>query len=141
MPSPLIRQMIQQQGYPELDEATLVPFLAEQKHSVLFFTGDPKQYPESNDVAVILPELAARFTDRFRVAVVTREAELALQKRFPFSSWPALVFVRGEQYLGAITRVQNWSDYLVEIDRMLGAEALHRRDLGIPVITAAASQA
>ncbi len=141
MPSTLIRQMIQQQHYPELDEGTLASFLARQAHSVLFFTGDPKQYPESNDVAVILPELAARFADRFRVAVVAREAELALQKRFPFSSWPALVFLRGEQYLGAIARVQNWSDYLNEIERLLGAEALHRHDLGIPVITAAAGRA
>jgi hydrogenase-1 operon protein HyaE len=133
--------MIQQQGYPELDEATLAPFLAEQEHSVLFFTGDPKQYPESNDVAVILPELAARFADRFRVAVVVREAELPLQKRFPFSSWPALVFLRGEHYLGAITRVQNWGDYLAEIERLLGAEPLHVRGLGIPVVTAAAGRA
>jgi hydrogenase-1 operon protein HyaE len=133
--------MIQQQGYPELDEATLAPFLAEQDHSVLFFTGDPTQYPESNDVAVILPELAARFADRFRVAVVVREAELPLQKRFPFSSWPALVFLRGEHYLGAITRVQNWGDYLAEIERLLGAEPLHVRGLGIPVVTAAAGRA
>lgn len=136
MPSQLIRQMIQQQVYPELDENTLEAFLAQQGHSLLFFTGDPKQYPESNDVAVILPELAARFAGRFRVAVVAREAELALQKRFPFSSWPALVFLRGDQYLGAITRVQNWSDYLGEIERLLGSDALHLRSVGIPVVTA-----
>ena len=136
MPSILIRQMIQQQGYPELDETTLEPFLARQEHSVLFFTGDPEQYPESNDVAVILPELAGRFAGRFSVAVVAREAELALQKRFPFSSWPALVFLRGEQYLGAITRVQNWSDYLGEIERLLSADALHMRGVGIPVVAA-----
>ncbi|WP_260291397.1 hydrogenase-1 expression HyaE [Sedimenticola hydrogenitrophicus] len=141
MPSTLIRQMIQQQAYPELDEATLVPFLAQQEHTVLFFTGDPKQYPESNDVAVILPELAARFAGRFRVAVVAREAELPLQKRFPFSSWPALVFLRGEHFLGAITRVQNWGEYLTEIERLLGAEPLHLRGVGIPVVAAVAGRA
>jgi hydrogenase-1 operon protein HyaE len=141
MPSTLIRQMIQQQGYPELDETTLPPFLAQQEHAVLFFTGDPKQYPESNDVAVILPELAARFAGRFRVAVVAREAEHALQQRFPFSSWPALVLLRGEHYLGAITRVQNWGEYLAEIERLLAAEPLHLRGVGIPVITAATGQA
>lgn len=137
MPSTLIRQMIRQHDYQQLDEHTLEPFLAQQAHSLLFFSGDPKQYPESNDVAVILPELAARFAGRFQVGVVAREAELALQKRFPFSSWPALVFLRGEQYLGAITRVQNWSDYLLEIDRLLESEAQNLRAVGIPVITAA----
>ncbi|AKH21754.1 hypothetical protein [Sedimenticola thiotaurini] len=134
MPSTLIRLMIEQQDYPVVDTTTLDDFLQAQPHSVLFFTGDPKKYPESDDVAVILPELAAHFAGRFRVAVVAREAEEALQQRFPFSSWPALVFLRGEHYLGAITRVQNWSDYLGEIERLLGAEALHLRGVGIPVI-------
>jgi len=134
MPSTLIRLMIEQQEYPVVDTTSLEPFLAGQPHSVLFFTGDPKKYPESDDVAVILPELAAHFAGRFRVAVVDREAEQALQQRFPFSSWPALVFLRGEHFLGAITRVQNWSDYLGEIERLLGAEALHIRGVGIPVV-------
>lgn len=137
MPSILIRQMIERQGYPLLDASTLEPFLAEQEHSVLFFTGDPKKYPESDDVAVILPELATHFAGRFRVAVVAREAEQALQQLFPFSSWPALVFLRGDHYLEAITRVQNWSDYLAEIERLLGAQALHIRGVGIPVVAEA----
>lgn len=137
MSSTLIEQIVQQQGYPQVDETTLQPFLARQVHSVLFFTGDPKQYPESSDVAVILPELAAHFAGGFQVGVVTREAELALQKRFLFSSWPALVFLRGEQYLGTITRVQNWSDYLLEIDHLLGSEAQNLRAVDIPVITSA----
>lgn len=140
MPSTLIRQMIQQQDYPVVEAGTLESFLASQEHSVLFFTGDPKKYPESDDVAVILPELATHFAGRFRVAVVAREAEQTLQQLFPFSSWPALVFLRGDHYLGAITRVQNWSDYLGEIERLLGAEALHIRGVGIPVMTAAVGQ-
>ncbi|MCW8889401.1 MAG: hydrogenase-1 expression HyaE [Sedimenticola sp.] len=134
MSSELIRQMIVQNNYPVLNESTLDEFLDENDYTVLFFTEDPKQYPESNDVAIILPELSACFAGRFQVAVIDREAEHRLHRRFPFDSWPALVFMRRGEYLGAITRVQNWTDYLREIERLLTAPALHVRDIGIPVV-------
>ena len=142
MSSELIRQMIAQNSYPVLTESTLEAFLRQNEYSVLFFTEDPKQYPESNDVAVILPELAAYFAGRFQVAVIDRDAEHRLHRRFPFDSWPALVFMQRGNYLGAITRVQDWVDYLQEIERLLNSAPLHIRDVGIPVVSrlAAASR-
>ncbi|MCW8943796.1 MAG: hydrogenase-1 expression HyaE [Sedimenticola sp.] len=134
MPSELIRQLVLQNNYPRLNETSLEVFLSANEHSVLFFTEDPKQYPESNDVAVILPELVAHFSGRFQVGVIDREVEHRLHRRFPFDSWPALVFMQRDHYVGAITRVQDWGDYLREIERLLNAAPLHIRDVGIPVI-------
>lgn len=138
MSSELIKQMVATHGYPMVTEETLEAFLSAHEHTVLFFTEDPKQYPESNDVAVILPELCRQFPDRFQVAVVERGCEHRLHRRFPFDSWPALVFMRQDQYLGAISRVQDWGVYQGEIMRLLNAAPLHKGDLGVPVVAALA---
>lgn len=134
MSSTLIDNLVKAQGYPLLADQDLQPFLNGHTHSVLFFTEDPDRYPESNDVAVILPELMKVFGDRCAAAVVRRDAEKHLQKRFGFSAWPALVVMRGEDYLGAITRVQDWGDYLAEMARLLAAEPTRPPGIGIPVV-------
>ena len=133
MSSALIEQQIEQHGWPVVDELTLPDFLLSHERSVLFFTEDPKQFPESLDVAVILPELAARFAGRFAVAVVDRSAEHALHRRYPFSGWPALVFMRGTGYVGAISRVQEWSFFVTETARLLESAPLHQGVKAIPV--------
>lgn len=134
MPSPLIDALIDRQGYPVVDERTLPGFLETNSHSVLFFTEDPERYPESNDVAVILPELMKVFGHECGAAVIHRDAEKNLQKRFGFGVWPALVLMRGNDYLGAITRVQDWSDYLAEFGQLLAAEPTRPPGIGVPVV-------
>ncbi len=122
MSSPLIQRLTEQFGYPVVDESSVDEFLQASEHSVLFFTEDPKSFRESDDVAVILPELMKVFGERVDPAVVARHAERALQKRYRFRAWPALVLLRRGAYLGAITRVLNWDEYLAEIERILAAE-------------------
>ena len=51
----------------------------------------------------------------------------------PFSQWPALVLMRGEDYVGAITRVRNWADYLAEIECLLRAQPARAPAAGIPI--------
>ena len=137
MPSPLIQNMIEQQGYPVVDESSLAEFLSEGGHTVLFFTENPKHFPESNDIAVILPELLKqeRFAGQIRVAVVDRDAEQALKAQYPFNEWPALVFLRGKDFLGAISRVQDWDVYLKEFERLLEAEPAALPRIKIPVVS------
>jgi hydrogenase-1 operon protein HyaE len=122
MSSPLIRRLLEHHGYPLVDAETLDGFTAAHEHAVLFFTEDPIRYPESDDVAVILPEPVAAFGRRFAAAVVARPAEKVLQHRFGFRRWPALVFLRRGRYLGAIAEVRAWQGYLEEIPRILAAE-------------------
>jgi len=139
MSSPLIDRLVTELGYARLDAATLDPFLTAQTHSVLFFAGDPQRYPESNDVAVVLPELVAALGAGVTPAVVAAEAETELQGRFGFGAWPALVFLRGNGYLGAITRMQDWGDYVAEARRLLRAEPVRPPTIGIPVSAATTS--
>lgn len=134
MSSPLIENLTGQRGYPLLDEESLPRFTREGADSVLFFTGDPAKHPETLDVAVILPELMKVFGHRCRAAVIRRSAEPELQMRFGFNAWPALVFLRGDRYLGAIERVRDWGVYLSEIERLLSAEPRRAPGIGIPVV-------
>lgn len=119
MSSPLIRRLHEELGFPLLDRQGADAFLAEGGEAVLFFTGDPGRYKETDDVAVVLPELIKEFGGRLRAGVVERESERELEARYGFAVWPALAFFRDGHYLGAITRMQDWEVYLERIPELL----------------------
>jgi hydrogenase-1 operon protein HyaE len=118
---PLLERLVRDCGIPEVDAATIDAFLARDGDAVLFFSEDPKQYPESADVAVVLPELLTAFRGRLRAAFVARESERELQKRFGFARWPALVFVRDGEYVGTITGIHDWDVYIEKVQSLLAA--------------------
>ncbi len=130
---PLIQRLIDDHGYPVLDATAIDALPAETVH-VLFFTEDPKKYPETLDVAIVLPELVARYDGRLNPVIVARADEKTLQERFGFSQWPTLVFLRGHDYLGAISRIQDWHVYLERIDELLTAEPVRPPGVGVPVV-------
>ncbi len=118
----LLDNLVTRHGYPLLDLAGADAFLMDDDVQVLLFAGDPVKHPEALDLAVILPEVMRHFSGRCRAALVAPEAEAALQRRFGFRVWPALVFLRGGVYLGVIERVRNWGEYLSEFERLLCAK-------------------
>jgi hydrogenase-1 operon protein HyaE len=134
MTEPLIEALTERHGLPLLTEDALDAFVAPDRHTLLFLAGDPLRYPESLDVAVILPELVKAFAGRFSAAVADRDSEQALRARFGFTRWPALVMLRGDAYVGAITRVRDWSQYLAELERLLHADPSRPPGVGIPVV-------
>jgi len=134
MPSPLINRLIDELGYPHLTEQNFEAFIQSEAFSVLFFTEDPKRFPESNDVAVILPELVKQFP-QLSPAVVSTDYEKKLQGRYNFNVWPALVFLKEGRYLAAITKVQDWDVYTAEITSILALEPKRDPGIGIPVVT------
>ena len=138
MSHPLINRLLEEFGYPEITLANHDAFVAEPMLNVLFFPGDPKTIRDATDVAVVLPELVQVFDHQLRPGVVvdTRRAGSELQKRYGFRAYPALVFVRGGEYVGAIARIQNWNDYLQEISELLVAPPRRAPGFSIPVVTA-----
>ena len=138
MTHPLLAQLGERYGYPTLDLDSFDPFIAEQPWSVLFFTEDPSRFTEALDVAVILPELCKVFP-QLAPAVIGRDAERMLQGRYNFPAWPALVFLKQGRYLGALSRVMNWDEYLHEISRILAREPQPNPGIGIPVVAVAAA--
>lgn len=135
MPSPLIAQLTARHGWPTVDLAGLDAFLAAHTDVWLFFTENPLQFPESNDVAVVLPELQRIFGPRMALALVHREAEHTLHTRYPFDGWPALVHLRAGRFVGAISRMQDWDIYLREVERLLATPPSTRPIFRVPVVS------
>jgi hydrogenase-1 operon protein HyaE len=122
MTSPLLQQLQTRHGLPLLDADNYDQFVYGHENVVLFFANDPVMFPESHDVAVILPEILKAFAGKLHGAVIAKSVERELQARFRFSSWPSLVFLRGGEYLGVITGIKDWAEYGREFAQILAAE-------------------
>ncbi|MGD0961943.1 MAG: hydrogenase, partial [Methylomonas sp.] len=81
---------------------------------------DPLLFPESHDVAVILPELLKAYS-QLQGGIISATIERELQARFRFTSWPSLVFLRKGEYLGVITGIRDWPGYRRETAGILAA--------------------
>ncbi len=120
--SPLLENIIEREKLPVVSDENLDLFLQDSGDVILFIAGDAKRLVEVNDVAVILPELVKAFQGRLTPAVVARDSERAAQLRYRFNAFPTLVFLRNGEYLGAITKVMDWIDYLNAIAEILSGD-------------------
>lgn len=136
----LIDRLIDELGYARITLDNHDDFIAADGMNVLFFPGDPATAKDSTDVAVVLPELVQAFEGRLRPGVVadTYGDGKDLKRHYGFSAFPSLVFVRSGQYVGAITRVKDWADYLGTISELLVAAPRRPPGFSIPVVTAPA---
>ena len=133
----LIERLIDKLGYERITLDNHDDFVAAQGMNVLFFPGDPTTVKDATDVAVVLPELMKVFEAQLNPGVVTDTFGdgTALKREYGFSHFPALVFVRGGDYVGAICRIQDWSEYLEQISALLVAPPKRAPGFSIPVVT------
>lgn len=117
MTHPLFQRLIDL-GIPQLGEADCEAYLQAQPLCVLFLHEDPQRFPESLDVAVVLPELLKAFP-MLSAALVEQALEPRLQARYGFTLWPTLVFLKHSQYLGSLSRMLDWDAYLKQIPPLL----------------------
>jgi hydrogenase-1 operon protein HyaE len=135
-PNPLIDRLTAALDYPVVTLANHAEFVARPGMNVLFFPGDPATIRDATDVAVVLPELVAAFGDRLAPGVVTDvfgDGD-ALRQRYGFNEYPALVFVRDGHYVGTLTRIRDWADYLAGIATLFDAPPKRPPGIGIPVV-------
>ena len=132
----LIDRLIQDLGYEEITLDNHDNFTQRSGLNVLFFPGNPETVKDATDVAVVLPELINAFADQLRPGVVTDTytAGKELKQKYGFPQYPALVFVREGEYVGAITRIQDWSEYLTKINTLLSAPTCRAPGFSIPVV-------
>lgn len=135
MSSPLIEQLTERHGFARVTPDNLDNFLERETTLALFLSADPRRYPEADDVAVILPELVRAFPARFKAAVVDRRLEDTFKQRYDIAVWPCLVFLRDGRFLGKISKVRDWSDYLERIPQILDSQPSHNPGVGIPVVS------
>lgn len=136
---PLLQRLIDQFDalwvHESTDLSAIIP--AHQQHDcVLLIAGDPVRFPESLDVAVVLPELQRYFSSRFQILVAERNSEDILAKRFAVTRRPALVFLRHGQYVTSIAGMLDWEDYLREVQHALDSPVSRIPGIGIPLVAA-----
>lgn len=133
----LIDRLLNELGYTEVSLSNHDEFVSQPGMNVLFFPGDPSVAKDSTDVAVVLPELVQAFDGQLRPGVVTDTwgDGKELKRHYGFSAYPSLVFVRSGEYVGAITRIQDWADYLETISELLVAAPQRPPGFPIPVVT------
>jgi hydrogenase-1 operon protein HyaE len=138
MNHPLIERLLVEFEYPTIGLDNHDEFVAQPGMNVLFFPGDPNTVRDATDVAVILPELAAAFDGALRPGVVTDTFGdgKKLKMQYGFREYPSLVFVRGGEYVGTISRVQDWGEYLERINELLVAAPRRAPGFSIPVVGA-----
>ena len=137
--SPLVERLVSVHGATWVDETSIGAWAAEGGDRVVLFAGDAVQFPEGQDVAVVLPELQRCFPGRFKVAVVPREIEQDLAKRYGSQRWPTLLFLRDGQYVTTLCGMHDWDDYVREMARALAMPISRAPTIGIPVVSATAS--
>jgi hydrogenase-1 operon protein HyaE len=134
----LIDRLIDEYGYQQVTLDNHDEFIQETGMNVLFFPGEPSTVKDATDVAVVLPELVQAFGDQLRPGVVTDTwgAGKELKRHYGFSAYPSLVFIRDGEYVGTITRIQDWSDYIDQINKLLVAAPTRPPGFSIPVVSA-----
>ena len=136
MTQTLIERLTQELNYPEVTLDNHDVFVEMPGLNVLFFPGNPETVKDATDVAVVLPELVATFAPQLNPGVVTDTygAGQKLKQKYGFTHYPSLVFVRDGEYVGTISRIQDWADYLSKINVLLSSPGRRAPGLGIPVV-------
>ena len=133
--APLVQRLARDFGAAWVDENSVADWTAGGGDRVVLLAGDPVRFPEGVDVAAVLPELMKAFPQRFNVAVVPRDSEDAVARRYGSQRWPTLLFFRGGQYVTAIAGMQDWDVYLAGVAAALAMPPSRAPTIGIPVVS------
>lgn len=133
----LIERLMQELNYPQVTLDNHDSFVETPGLNVLFFPGNPDTVKDATDVAVVLPELIAVFAPQLNPGVVTDTygAGQKLKQKYGFTHYPSLVFVRSSEYVGVISRIQDWDDYLSRITVLMASPGRRAPGFSIPVVT------
>jgi hydrogenase-1 operon protein HyaE len=136
---PQVTRLIDREGGVRIGEEGLEAFAGLPGETALFFTEDPARFREVPDVAVILPELRRAAVREFRIGVLPPPLASANAARYGVRRWPALVFVRGGEWLGNVEGLRDWPDYLAAVNELLAGPTHPLPARVIPLASAAPS--
>lgn len=136
---PLVMRLARDFGAAWVEETTVAAWSAGGGDRVVLLAGDPVRFPEGQDVAAVLPELMKSFPNRFQIAVVPRDNEDAVARRYGSQRWPTLLFFRDGQYVTAIAGMQDWDVYLSGVAAALAMPPSRAPTIGIPVVSQGAT--
>lgn len=133
---PVMQRLIDDFGAIRVTSDSLADFLARPGERVLLLGGEPVQFPEGLDVAVVLPELRRALAGTFEIGVVPLDHQEAIARRYGSQRWPALVFLRDGQYVTTLAGMHDWTDYLKRVEQALAMPVSRAPGIGIPLVSA-----
>lgn len=133
---PVMQRLIDDFGAIRVTVDSLADFLARPGNRVLLLSGEPVQFPEGLDVAVVLPELRSAVGGSFEIGVVPLDHQEALARRYGSQRWPALVFLREGQYITTLAGMHDWIDYVALVEQALALPVSRPPGIGIPLVSA-----
>ena len=136
---PVMQRLIDRFDATRIEADTLAAFLDRPGTSVLLLAGDPVQFPEGLDVAVVLPELRSALAADFAIGVVAPDSQDAVARRYGSQRWPSLVFLRDGQYVTTLSGMHDWTEYLKLVEAALAMPVSRAPTIGIPVVSAHAA--
>ena len=137
--SPLITRLADSFGARWVDADSVAAWAAEGGDRVVLLAGEPVQFPEGLDVAVVLPELQRCVAQRFEIAVVERDKEDAVARRYGSQRWPTLLFLRDGDYVTTLSGMHDWDVFIERVTAALAAPKSRAPTIGIPLVNAATS--
>lgn len=137
--APLVERLAHQYGATWVDDTNVTDWIETGGDRVILLAGDPVRFPEGVDVAAVLPELMKAFPDRFALAVVPRDHEDAVARRYGSQRWPSLLFFRDGRYVTAIAGMQDWEVFLSGVNAALQIPPSRPPTIGIPVVSQSAA--
>lgn len=118
---PLVQRLAEVTGAIDVVPADAAQWESLPGDAVLLFSGDPVRFPEALDFAVVLPELHATFGRTWRVGIVPQAVEDAMARRWAVQRWPSLVFLRDGGWLGTVSGMKDWDEFVREVEALLAA--------------------
>ena len=86
----------------------------------VLFTADPTVSPESWDVCVVLPEMLAQCPG-VTGCVLDPGESARVAAGYGVGKLPAVVVLRGGEYLGVLEGMRDWQPFVDELKRLAGA--------------------
>ena len=138
--APDLLARLQQLGYRQIEAEQLAAVAAECPLLLVMLNEDPLKHPEVMDNAVIVPQVLREFpAGAFQVAYADAPHSRSIAQMFGIVKFPALVFLRQGEYVGAILGLLNWSEVVPAFADKLTAAARRPPSVGIPVVSTSGS--
>lgn len=134
-----ITRLVEKQNFMLVTNDNAAEFAGEEGDNIILLTADPRAYPETWDVAVVLPEVLKTVPNRYRAAVADPIQSVKLAARFGVQVFPALIFQRSGGFVGTLEGMQDWDSYLRLIPQMLERPTSRAPSIGIPVVSSTGS--
>jgi hydrogenase-1 operon protein HyaE len=132
----LLESLAKRHGFERLDQAGFDAFAQGPGERLVLLTEDPVRNPESWDLAVILPEIAALAARPVQVGMLPAPQSRAVCLAHGVRAWPALLFLRDGRPLGAIEGLRDWAEFAREVPQMLERAPAARGAAVIPIAPA-----